>query len=201
MVTTHIYALIDPRTDIIRYIGKSDDPHRRLSEHLSLLSSTYKARWLAQLAAAGLLPEIRVLEECVVGAWEERERWWIKLGRLIWPLTNATAGGEGAASQPLSELHKTRIGQARKGHKASALTKARISRAKLGKKTPDAHSKYYGVSFNKGKWQASFKYRGAAVYIGTYSTQEQAALAYNTYISTHNIDRPLNQGVADVMVQ
>lgn len=45
-----IYALTDPRTDEIRYVGKSHrTPHRRLRRHLApcyLKGNTYKERWI-----------------------------------------------------------------------------------------------------------------------------------------------------------
>lgn len=95
---TYIYILRDPSGGV-RYVGKADDPKRRLREHLSPKSreaNPYKARWLAQLQAADLLPELEVVEEVGIENWEERERWWIAHYRSLGArLVNCTDGGDG----------------------------------------------------------------------------------------------------------
>lgn len=96
-----IYALVDPRTDEIRYVGKTGKSlNERLKKHLGAAKNgtgTYLLHWLHQLLDEGLIPEAEVLEAIAEGDdWQERERWWIRHGHSEgWPLTNATAGGEG----------------------------------------------------------------------------------------------------------
>ena len=49
MKTKFIYCLICPKTNILKYIGKSKDPIQRLRSHLSkihLVESTKKNNWL-----------------------------------------------------------------------------------------------------------------------------------------------------------
>ena len=78
--TTFIYALIDPTTKQIRYVGKSDDPHGRLVSHLQERGIAEKNQWLKGILSEGQIPEVCILEEVPLRPpylWQERERWWI----------------------------------------------------------------------------------------------------------------------------
>ena len=69
-----IYALADPATGEIRYIGKANKPEERLKTHLrdAKRRSTPVYCWLRKLAAQGAQPVMRVLEwSC---DWVEAER-------------------------------------------------------------------------------------------------------------------------------
>lgn len=94
-----IYALVDPVTREVHYVGKSTDPRKRLSFHLSKKSLTTdnpKNRWLRSLLSKGLRPLLIVLQTVTNGKWAEAERAWIVQGRMIgWPITNTSDGGEG----------------------------------------------------------------------------------------------------------
>lgn len=60
-----IYALVDPRTGKIRYIGQSVCIETRFHQHCKskYADSNYKKiRWVSELAALGLTPELRVLQ-------------------------------------------------------------------------------------------------------------------------------------------
>lgn len=95
-----IYALMDPRTEEIRYIGKTSQTlrHRRM-KHLTdarRRKGTYLLHWLRQLQNEGLEPDMLLLGTCAESRWREVERAWIAYGRAQgWPLTNSTEGGEG----------------------------------------------------------------------------------------------------------
>lgn len=92
-----IYVLRDPRTGVVRYVGKADDPGVRLRGHLRYPDGRAKAAWVAELAAVGMAPVMQVVERAVTD-WEQRERRWIKrLRDRGIPLTNATRGGSGKA--------------------------------------------------------------------------------------------------------
>jgi len=95
--TTFIYALLDSRTGRVRYVGKSDDPDRRMREHCrGDRVNSHKDRWLAQLKREGLWPVLQVLEEVPYDEWQERECSWIAFYRDAGePLTNMTLGGDG----------------------------------------------------------------------------------------------------------
>lgn len=94
--TTFIYALCDPRTREVRYIGKSDDPYKRYCHHLWDKSETHKVHWIRELAEEGFLPVLQILEECQYYEWEQKECDWIAFEkRCGCNLTNLTDGGDG----------------------------------------------------------------------------------------------------------
>jgi hypothetical protein len=96
---TIIYALIDPLTGEIRYVGKTiSTPSQRLAVHLYYARKNHRtgcARWLKRLSDVGLRPEIYVLQTAHED-WQEVERFWIaKLRQDGVSLLNHTAGGDG----------------------------------------------------------------------------------------------------------
>jgi hypothetical protein len=125
-----IYALVDPRTEEVRYIGKSSRGLIRPAQHAQpsrlALDDTYRARWLKQLRAEGCTPQIRILE--VVDdpdLLNDAEIRWIALGhREDWPLTNLTAGGDGFSFG----------NQAARGHKHTDEWKAAAAERMRGNK-------------------------------------------------------------------
>ena len=77
-----IYALVDPRNNAIRYVGRAHEPQIRLREHIrsEREANPAKYRWLRELEKQGLLPRVEVLEG-VYGSLEDadaRERVWIR---------------------------------------------------------------------------------------------------------------------------
>ena len=101
---TYIYALIDPRTDEIRYIGKADDPFKRLKGHLKfsrLGCNSHKNNWIKSLIKIGLIPALKILEKVPYSEWEQKEQHYIKLFKSN--LTNLTDGGEGPSGIKISE--------------------------------------------------------------------------------------------------
>lgn len=95
MESIYIYALRDPRTEEVRYIGKSNNPRKRLSQHLrGDKINRHKDSWIRELRREHLSPELVILEETTPERWEQRERYWIKKGlEMGWPLTNISEGG------------------------------------------------------------------------------------------------------------
>jgi hypothetical protein len=95
-VAMQIYALIDPRTREIRYIGKSSSARRRLYGHLRDArggKNLHSCNWVRSLLAAGFTPEVLILEECE-GDGVVQERYHISLGRADGlRLCNHTEGG------------------------------------------------------------------------------------------------------------
>jgi len=126
MKTTFIYELIDPITDETRYIGKSDNPSKRLSGHLKDKSHTYKVSWIKSLKNNNLYPILNIIDEVNESEWQFWERFYISLYRS-WNcrLVNLAQGGEG--------------GSLRKGYKTSAETKRKISLAHKGKTFSKEH--------------------------------------------------------------
>ena len=116
---THIYGLIDPRTNELRYVGKTRDPASRLREHLlscKLRRKTHCNHWLRSVMDDGARPEIFVLEDVPSDRWEEAEQFWIGYARMLGAdLTNHTLGGYGANNWPQA-LRRQR-GEALRGRK------------------------------------------------------------------------------------
>jgi hypothetical protein len=114
---TFIYALIDPRTEAVRYVGKADDPQKRLHGHLLCRGVGHKQSWLKNLRAAGLAPVLGVLEECAQDVWQDRERHWIAAYREAGaPLTNRTAGGDGRLGDKATADSRALMSESRKAY-------------------------------------------------------------------------------------
>ena len=95
-----IYALRDPRTGMVRYVGKSvGDGSERLRAHTKNARRNVQqkcARWVRGLLAEGLHPELVILERTVEAELDSCEKQWIRILREGGAdLTNMTAGGEG----------------------------------------------------------------------------------------------------------
>lgn len=112
-----IYALTDPRTNEVRYIGKAVDVGRRLRRHLKDARdgrADHKSRWIASLLREDLIPLVLVLDECDDTIWKVRECYWIAHYRARGvDLTNCKDGGDGL--------------------EPDAVTRAKMRAAKLGK--------------------------------------------------------------------
>lgn len=83
METTFIYGLVDPRTEEIKYIGKSNKPSKRLREHISESKNkngcgTKKENWIYKLYKLNLEPHIKILDEVKLEEYEYWEEFYIK---------------------------------------------------------------------------------------------------------------------------
>lgn len=115
-----IYALQDPETKQIRYIGKSTKGLKRPHEHkraYSLKAHTHKNNWIKSLFAKNLMYEIVVLEENIEdNQLDTKEIYWIAYHKSInSPLTNGTDGGEGSLGREISEETRKLLGEKKKG--------------------------------------------------------------------------------------
>jgi predicted GIY-YIG superfamily endonuclease len=81
MEIVYVYALAEPDTNEVRYIGLTSEPGRRLQEHMSALRShSVKVEWLKSLKVAGRMPQLVILETVECEHWsdaEPREQAWI----------------------------------------------------------------------------------------------------------------------------
>ena len=134
--TTFIYGLCDPRTGTLRYVGKSNNPVKRLERHLRearTLRSCHRHDWLASLLTAGVKPVISILEECAAPKWAEREQFWIAFHRAAGcDLVNNSDGGEGNEGYAFSPESRARMSAARKGKPKPEGFGAKISAANAG---------------------------------------------------------------------
>jgi hypothetical protein len=67
----YIYTLLDPDTMEIRYVGQTNEPKRRLNDHISSSINensesydTYKARWIRKIIKKNSLPIMNIIESC-----------------------------------------------------------------------------------------------------------------------------------------
>jgi hypothetical protein len=101
---TTIYTLSDPRTNEIRYVGKTVSPLvERLRQHISTarrLNRTHNHYWINSIGT----PIIEALEECEWQSSQERESYWIsQMKAWGFSLVNHTSGGEGALGREVSK--------------------------------------------------------------------------------------------------
>lgn len=94
----YIYGLVDPRDGKVRYVGKADDPQKRLKSHLREKDRKNKRKllWIEELAELGLKPSITYLQEVGPEDWGENETFQIEFfrSRGLADL-NIAPGGEG----------------------------------------------------------------------------------------------------------
>lgn len=147
--TTFIYALLDPRTREIRYIGKTDKLAARLRLHIRTRENTYKSHWIQSLVAKGLRPIMQIIDKVYVHEWQAAEAAYIIFFKEQGcNLTNATPGGDGLGSgqdnpqfrKPRTPEVKAKIRAKLMGHGVSAETRARMSAGIKGKCKGRKHS-------------------------------------------------------------
>lgn len=101
--TTFIYALCEPGTRTVRYIGKTNNPRKRFKQHLkdSTKVFTHLGNWLRFLVSRSETPELVILREVPFDQWEIAEERYIRLARGCgMSLVNSTDGGEGVTMTP-----------------------------------------------------------------------------------------------------
>lgn len=131
-----IYALSDPETGEIRYVGKTAQrPARRLNAHIQDRAHSHKKYWIKTLRERGLKPTIEVLETIENSDdrdWQESERFWIAYLRFFGcRLTNLDNGGKGCGS--MSEETKRKLSIAHTGKKLSPEHIEKLAAANRGK--------------------------------------------------------------------
>ena len=85
---TAIYALVDPRDGLIRYVGRSANPNRRMKDHvLARGSNELLKAWLEELIKEKVKPLMIILDTCQSEKSDECEKHWIdhfkKFGQLL----------------------------------------------------------------------------------------------------------------------
>jgi len=71
-----IYALCDPSSGKIHYIGQSNNAGRRLKEHMRSPAENVQP-WIWQLGESGLGPGLVILETCPKEDKDNLEEWWL----------------------------------------------------------------------------------------------------------------------------
>jgi hypothetical protein len=141
-ITVIIYALLDPRDRVVRYVGKTHGTLAvRLRQHINNPKNVHVAAWIRSLLAASVTPiieEIERIENSNDLDWQDRERFWIAEYRSRGcDLTNLCSGGVGGNA--LAEETKKKIGAGNKGKVRSKETLEKLSKSHIGKKLAPEH--------------------------------------------------------------
>lgn len=123
----YIYALTEPETGYVRYVGKADNPQERYRKHMlpsALAIRCRRTSWLRGLLNKNQRPGMVILEAVSQDRWKERECYWMAFYRALGcNLVNTAQGGSGGV---LPEW-------------VTPEAKAKMSAAQMGKKRdPDA---------------------------------------------------------------
>lgn len=155
---TYIYILIDPITNEVKYVGKTDYPNNRLKGHIKDVNrkkckNQHKKAWIKNLLNLNSPPIFYVVDIVKFEEWTFWEQHYISLYKSWgFNLVNKTNGGDGGGVEHLTTEHKNKIGKAlkgrisnRKGAKLTDIQKNEISfRIKndyaIGKRKPVKHS-------------------------------------------------------------
>lgn len=200
-----IYALVDPRTFELRYIGLSENLKSRRRQHSKPNSSTqgpHLMNWIQNLQKDNLKPEFLVLEYCSIKDLSENEVFWISYFKgLGCRLTNLTSGGEQFyhAKESKQKISNSLLGhevlpETREKLRQAALKqpkhiytseqKKALSEARKGMKFSEEHRKNIGLSV-KGRKVPNKK---GLVIVDNFGNQfvsaSKAALFHNMTIST-----------------
>jgi len=117
-----IYVLMEPSSDIVRYVGISCNTEKRMSEHLKEKRLCHRVNWIQSLISNGLYPKMEIIEE---GLNKEdvlnKEKFYIKFFKSMGAnLTNTTIGGEAPMADKKHTIEtKLKMSEDRKGAKNS----------------------------------------------------------------------------------
>lgn len=152
-----IYALTDPRTSEVRYVGVTTmTVGMRLTRHLGEAkrgNPGYKNNWVRQLQGEGLRPQTSILEEGDGEGWAAAEQHWIAHFRQAGArLTNIADGGEAPFGCKRSEATKAKmreIGKTRDPEKMRRFQEAGAAAMLKHRKTPEEIEK--SAKFHRGR--------------------------------------------------
>lgn len=149
--TVFIYALKEPDTGEIRYVGKSYNVQMRFRKHLSsaFVRINRKTSWIRSLLNRGTKPELEILDEVPIEHWQQWEVAWIEYFKESGAkLVNGTPGGESAIpmfgkdnpmfGKPRPEEVRKKISKGHIGKSIGPEVRQKISVALKGRKlTPE----------------------------------------------------------------
>jgi hypothetical protein len=152
--TPLIYALCDPRTEAVRYIGQSENGLVRARKHARQArcgERGHKANWIRQLQTLGLDYIIVIVEQTTIDRLDDRERHWIKYYRAQGHLLNVLDGGSNLRELPPGYIsEKARARQAalppevRRARAENGLRVAHAANAALSQEERTRRAKYAG---------------------------------------------------------
>lgn len=110
-----IYALSDPRTGVIRYVGQSNNAKRRLVSHLNPgpTVKTTILEWIKDLESERLKPILLILQKVPASQADQAEKQWIDFHRSDCLLNNPRQyGRKSVLSEPVVSVITVRGTQA-----------------------------------------------------------------------------------------
>lgn len=145
MKTYYLYYLLDPNTDIVRYVGITYRPKTRFNEHLNKAKKlkTHKDKWIMKLLNNNQKPIFKIVSE-TQDIYEIFERE-INAIANVRDLTNSTTGGEyfTFTSEVINKLKEKRQNQPI--HIWTQEEKNKLSLAHLGVPKNEAWKKNIGL--------------------------------------------------------
>ncbi len=138
-----IYILLDPRTGLPRYVGKTvrglmDRKRAHLSKAQKSKRRCRRVTWLRKLIRLDLKPAIQQIDEVEIDRWEETETTYIRLFKSFGAdLVNTSDGGDGPNGWHHTEETKKKISESMKGRRFTKEHKAKIGEGNTGNKRPD----------------------------------------------------------------
>lgn len=146
MTRSGVYALLDPRTWCVRYVGQTTNLNERLTSHLAEAKYNPRSRrpclrWFTGLRKLGLRPILEPLEEAPVVALNTLECFWIAALRAAGAeLLNVSDGG--GKTGPHSQETRQKISAKAQGRTVSVETRTKLRVASTGTiKTPETLEK------------------------------------------------------------
>lgn len=133
----YIYGLVDPRTQELRYVGKTKDAYERFYDHLRIRKNCHLRNWIRQLKSCGLRPRMIIIQEVPDELWPEAEIYWISFFEGIGArLCNQHGGGLGGSYKSISDEHRANLSKALRGKKREPLSeehRRKLSEALTGR--------------------------------------------------------------------
>lgn len=145
MMQRIIYALVDPRDGVVRYVGKSTKGlWPRVWTHRCDQTNTKRGAWIRKLRSLGMIftPVILETEPDDI---DEAERFWIAVYRQASgdKLTNMTDGGDGGS---MSDEARAKVAASLRGRPKSAAHRLSIRLSRVGLKLSPQHKRKIGAS-------------------------------------------------------
>jgi len=179
----YIYTLSDPRTNQVRYVGKTIDPKERYRGHKKdKKGNTYRVNWIMSLKKQSLVPIFEVIDVVDCKEWTFWENYWIAQFKTWgFKLVNGNAKGDGCITFKHTEQAKEKISKTSKGRLHTAETKKLMSQNRIGIQFSENHLKNLSLSHLNQKNEHFYK--------SVHQINKITDQIINTYISIAEAER------------
>ena len=177
----YIYVLLDPRTNKIRYVGKTVNIKTRFKRHLTEAKSSnisYKNNWVRGLINNGLIPIIEIIDMYEFDDWEWLEIMWLGLLKSWgFNMTNMVeAGGQPPSweGKTHSQEHKDKLSRLMRENNP-----AKNMNDEWKKNISEAHKRkgHLALAANEVRRKKVIQYSLNGDFINEYSSITEAAKA------------------------